>query len=243
MGMQKLNPNGLQAIKSQCGSTALGIVIGVAISLLVVAAGAVWYAKAQSPVVNRVNPTQTLSETEEAQKNKDWNPNGGLFTKPPPASLQALAASAMAAASSPVAAEAGVDKKSETPNPAAAASTPNAGKVTGNDPIGDLVKAKAQGQAPVVTGQLAKPTEVKNDEALGVFYVQAGAFKLSDDANAQKARLAILGIETKVSEREQSGKPIYRVRAGPFTRAEDAESMKSKLEKAGFDAALVKSPK
>ena len=50
------------------------------------------------------------------------------------------------------------------------------------------------------------------------------------------------GVETKITEREQSGKTVYRVRAGVFKKLDDAEAMKSKLDKAGFDAVLVKAP-
>ena len=43
-----------------------------------------------------------------------------------------------------------------------------------------------------------------------------------------------------VSEREQSGRTVYRVRVGPFDKREDAELTKQKLEGLGMETALVR---
>jgi cell division protein FtsN len=70
--------------------------------------------------------------------------------------------------------------------------------------------------------------------------VQAGAFKSATDADAQKAKLSMMGIEAKVSEREQAGRVIYRVRSGPFDDKDQAEKIKARLDSNGMDAALVR---
>ena len=49
----------------------------------------------------------------------------------------------------------------------------------------------------------------------------------------------MLGMDSRLTEREQGGKMVYRVRVGPFERREDAESTKEKLADSGVDAALV----
>jgi cell division protein FtsN len=72
------------------------------------------------------------------------------------------------------------------------------------------------------------------------YYVQVGAFRASDDAQSQRAKLSLTGVEAAVTEREQGGRPIYRVRVGPFEKVEDAERTKDKLDKAGTDTVLVK---
>ncbi|HZW72997.1 MAG TPA: SPOR domain-containing protein, partial [Caldimonas sp.] len=59
------------------------------------------------------------------------------------------------------------------------------------------------------------------------------------DAEQQRAKLAMLGMDSRLTEREQGGKMVYRVRVGPFERREDAESTKEKLADSGVDAALV----
>jgi cell division protein FtsN len=43
-----------------------------------------------------------------------------------------------------------------------------------------------------------------------------------------------------VSEREQSGRTVYRVRVGPFDKREEAERAKEKLDASGLETALVR---
>ena len=89
------------------------------------------------------------------------------------------------------------------------------------DPLGDLAKAKAGGEP-------------------FTYYVQVGAFRTPEDAESQRARLSLGGVEARVLEREQSGRMVYRVRVGPFDKREDAEKVKDKLTGAGHETALVR---
>jgi cell division protein FtsN len=73
-----------------------------------------------------------------------------------------------------------------------------------------------------------------------MYFVQAGAFRTAEDAEAQRAKLSLMGMEAKVTEREQSGRQVYRVRLGPFDRKEEADRQKDKLEAGGFETALVR---
>ena len=52
--------------------------------------------------------------------------------------------------------------------------------------------------------------------------------------------LALLGLSAKVTEREQSGRTVYRVRLGPFDAREEAEDAQTKLGSAGIEANLVR---
>ena len=70
--------------------------------------------------------------------------------------------------------------------------------------------------------------------------MQAGAFRTQEDAEAQRAKLSLMGIEAKVTEREQSGRQVYRVRVGPFGNKDEADRQKEKLDAGGFDTALVR---
>ena len=45
---------------------------------------------------------------------------------------------------------------------------------------------------------------------------RSGHFSSADDANAQRAKVALMGMASQVTEREQSGRTVYRVRLGPF---------------------------
>ncbi|MCF8155481.1 MAG: SPOR domain-containing protein, partial [Rhodoferax sp.] len=92
------------------------------------------------------------------------------------------------------------------------------------DPLGDLAKAKS---APAASEPF-------------IFFVQLGAFRTVEDAESQRAKLSLSGIETKITEREQSGRAVFRVRTGPFDSKEDAERNKEKLDKAGLETSLVR---
>ena len=72
------------------------------------------------------------------------------------------------------------------------------------------------------------------------FYVQAGAFTRAEDAEQQRAKLAMLGYAAKVTEREQSGRTVFRVRAGPYDTREAADGAQTKLQEAGIEARLVR---
>lgn len=111
------------------------------------------------------------------------------------------------------------------PTDAAPAATPAAGASAedkkSDDPLGDLARAKAS----------ADPF---------VYFVQAGAYRSEPEAQAQKAKLALKGLASAVSEREQDGRTVYRVRLGPFDSKDDAEGTKKKLDSAKIESALVR---
>lgn len=96
----------------------------------------------------------------------------------------------------------------------------------------------AAASPPVVDLASAKPTVTAVDPFL--YFVQVGAFRNAEDADAQRARLSLGGIESKVSEREQSGRMVFRVRVGPFDFKEDADKVKERLITSGMEAVLVR---
>jgi cell division protein FtsN len=106
---------------------------------------------------------------------------------------------------------------------------PAPGAKTGKAPadaLGDL--AAARSNAPSIG---ADPF---------LYFVQAGAFRTAEDAESQRAKLSLMGIEARVTEREQSGRQVFRVRVGPFDKKEDADRQKEKLEAGGVETALVR---
>ncbi len=92
------------------------------------------------------------------------------------------------------------------------------------DPLGDLAKARAAGAA-------VEPF---------MYFVQVGAFRTMEDAESQRAKLTLSGVEAKVSEREQAGRAVFRVRVGPFDKKDDADKTKERLDAAGLETALVR---
>ena len=73
-----------------------------------------------------------------------------------------------------------------------------------------------------------------------VFFVQVGAFSSATDANAQRAKVALMGMASQVTEREQGGRSVFRVRLGPFGQQSMAEATRDQLAKGGVEAALVR---
>jgi cell division protein FtsN len=121
-----------------------------------------------------------------------------------------------------------------TPAPAPAASRPA--------PARDAAAILAGGAAPAAAPAASKPGAKSTVPAAEAFvsHVQVGAFTRAEDAEQQRARMAMLGMESKVSEREQSGRAVYRVRVGPFATREEAEGAQARLTNIGIDARLVR---
>jgi cell division protein FtsN len=92
------------------------------------------------------------------------------------------------------------------------------------DPLGDLAKARS-------SNATVEPFS---------YFVQVGAFRTPEDAESQRAKLSLGGVEAKVTEREQAGRTVFRVRVGPFDKKEAADKAKEKLEAAGLETALVR---
>ena len=227
-------------IQSQRGGTLLGFVLGLVIGLIIALGVAMYVTKVPMPFSNKNLSRSADQDAVEAEKNKDWNPNGAIQSKPVTPEVPADTATANPAAAVP-----GV------PNPGAGAPAP---AVTA-DPLADLAKKQnpnaapaasapaapapaASAPPPAATPQPANKAPATNDPF--TYFVQAGAFKSAADADAQKAKLSMMGIEAKVSEREQAGRAIFRVRSGPFDDKDQAEKIKARLDANGMDAALVR---
>lgn len=211
-------------MKQQRGGTILGLIIGVVIGLAAALGVAVYVTKVPVPFMNKGQSRSADQDEAEAKKNKDWDPNTPLYGKNP-VKAAAPAAGVSAAAATPTKAEAKVDPK------AAATKPDSKGEIkpaVSADPLGDLAKAKTAGPGTTAT----------NEPFL--FFVQLGAFRTAEDAEAQRAKLSLSGIETKITEREQSGRVVFRVRTGPFDSKEAAERSKEKLEKSGLETSLVR---
>lgn len=205
-------------MKSQRGGFVMGLIVGLLVGLALALAVALYVTKVPVPFVNKVPQRTPEQDAAELERNKNWDPNAPLSTRPGKAAsgtvpaLTAPPAPPVGGASAPVVA---------APRPAASA--------PGRDPAAILA-----GQAP----GSRLPTTPAADPFL--YFVQAGAFNRPEDAEQQRARLAMMGYEAKVTEREQSGKTMYRVRIGPFDRKDDADGAKDKLAGGGVDAALVR---
>ena len=212
-------------MKLQRGGTLLGFIIGAVVGLGAALAVAVYVTKVPVPFVNKGPSRSADQDVEETRKNKDWDPNAPLYGKNP-ARPVAPPANAEAAPSAPAPMPAASVPEPQDRAAAAAAAVPKTEikPAVSADPLGDLAKARA-GNSPV------EPF---------IYFVQVGAFRNAEDAESQRAKLSLGGIEARVTEREQSGRAVFRVRVGPFDRREDADKSKERLEATGLDTAMVR---
>jgi len=219
----------------QRGGTFLGFVAGLVVGLGLALAVAVYITKVPIPFVNKAPVRGADQDATELQKNKDWDPNAPLYGKNPakpnapteavlPASA-AVPAPAQVPVAKASAAKAEVVKATAEQSPA----KPELKPAVTADPLGDLARAKAAVKAGATDS--AEPFS---------YFVQLGAFRTVEDAETQRAKLSLAGVETKVSEREQSGRIVYRVRTGPYDKREEADKAKAKLDALGMDTALVR---
>ncbi len=204
---------------SQRGGFAVGLIVGLLIGLALALGVALYVTKVPVPFVNKVPQRTAGQDAAETEKNKNWDPNSPLYGKNP-----AKPASAAAAASAPPV----------VAGPASAAAS--AAK--------PLSPAAARDPAAILSGAAPAAPAPKASTPAGpdpfVYFVQAGAYGKTEDAEQQRARLAMMGLESKVTEREQSGRTVYRVRLGPFEKKDDADNAKARLGDSGVESALVR---
>jgi cell division protein FtsN len=72
------------------------------------------------------------------------------------------------------------------------------------------------------------------------YLLQAGAFGASGDAEATKAKVALLGLSARVESAQLNGKTVYRVRMGPYSTASELAEAKRKLASGGLPAMAIK---
>lgn len=199
----------------QRGGFFTGLVIGIVIGLAVALGVALYVTKVPVPFMNKVPQRTPEQDAAEREKNKNWDPNAPLVGK--------------GAAKMP-------------PPPSVSASSAS-GVVS--PPASSRDPASILADRPQSASAAAAPASVSSkplDEAFS-YFVQTGAYSLVDDAEAQRGKLALLGFSAKVSEREQSGRMMYRVRVGPFDDKAEADGAKERLAAAGFEPALVRAPR
>lgn len=195
------------------GGFVMGLIVGLLIGLALALAVALYVTKAPIPFVNKVPQRTPEQDAAEIERNKNWNPNAPLAGKPVPRGA-ATPGSAPAAVAAP--AKAGSAAAAAPARPA-------------RDPVAIL--AGEGNEAPKSTKPGLDPF---------VYFVQVGAFSKSEDAEQQRAKMAMLGLAAKISDREQAGRTMYRVRLGPYQGREEAEATQAKVQSGGEIAALVR---
>jgi cell division protein FtsN len=209
---------------AQRGGFAMGLIVGLLIGLALALGVALYIAKVPFSFNDKVPHRTPEQEAAEAEKLKNWDPNAGLGSKPP---VRPAPASQAATPTTPTAV---------APPPAVPAARPpadNAASAAG--PRSGRDAAAILAGEPVPGPKVPRPP---GDPF--IYFVQVGAFSSPDDAEQQRARLALQGYGAKISEREQGGRTIHRVRLGPYDNQAEAAAQQERLKGQGVDAALVR---
>jgi cell division protein FtsN len=217
----------------QQGGTVAGVIIGLIVGLVI----AVWVAmtimKTPLPFVDKLGK-QTQPAGELGDPNKTL-PGGARERRErleeDDSAVPASARSAKAEPATPPATVAG------------ASNPPPADKPRADKPA----SATAAPAVPPSPGPTAVPPAATAPAPAGsegfTYYLQAGAFREQSDAEATKAKLALMGVAATIAERKSELGTLYRVRVGPFPELEAMNRARVRLSDNGVDAAVVRVPK
>ncbi len=209
----------------------IGIIIGLLMGVGLALGFAIWLNRANNPFIEKSRPVEALPTI----------PSRSLQ---PPSSSQSAAVVPGAKAESKGDAEKPrfefyqilPGEKSEKSHRPEAATPP---KTADAMPKAGPLEPKA---APDV--KTAPKADAKIDikpASTEVFFLQAGAFQNSTDADNVKAKVAFAGFEATVKPVNLPDKgTLYRVRLGPYKSQDEVNRIKATLSQSGIAAAVVK---
>ncbi len=98
----------------------------------------------------------------------------------------------------------------------------------------EIVIPKEDTRAPTPPPSAAHPAD-------GSYVIQVASFRAQNDAERQKASLALLGIESRIERVTIDDKStFYRVRIGPEASWNRVQTTMARLEENGIEAMLIK---
>jgi cell division protein FtsN len=207
-------------MNTQRGGTLLGLIIGALIGLGAALAVAVYITKVPVPFMNKSQARNPDSDAVEAKKNKDWNPNAPLAgknqPKPPPPACREVP---------------GVP----VPDPAVAA--PKAAASAPPRPPSRHRLPTRWAIWPRPRLRVCRPAPAWTLSAISSRPALSARLKTPSSSAPSSS---LLGMQAKVTEREQAGRTVFRVRLGPFDKKEDADKAKERLDNNSIETALVR---
>jgi len=226
----------LRSISRQRGSTLTGLIIGLIVGLGIAVAVALTITKGASPFTDK---TVKAGRPADPAPGQAQDPNKPMYANRDAARVANKEVTEKAAARSNGA-------------PAAASET----KTADADPLGQAIAAmkdaapakpepKADTRVASVSPSLAPAPASPAPAAAGatgeyVYFLQAGAFRGMADAEATRAKLALLGFEATISDRTTDSGVLHRVRLGPYNQVESMNKARAKLLDNGVVVDIVR---
>jgi cell division protein FtsN len=216
----------------QRGSTLTGLIIGLIIGLGIAVAVALTITKGASPFTDKTVKSGRPADPAPGQAQ---DPNKPMYAN----------RDAAREANKQIAEKAAARNSGAPAAPAA--------KPADADPLGQAIAAMKEAApakpepkpepkpetrvASAAPAPSAAPAAATGDY---VYYLQAGAFRDVSDAEAARAKLALLGFEAAISDRTSDSGVLHRVRIGPYNQVEAMNKARAKLLDSGVDVAIVR---
>jgi cell division protein FtsN len=104
----------------------------------------------------------------------------------------------------------------------------------------ELPQMKVEAVIPEQEIKGEKKEGVRQVKQPGLYLLQAGSFRNPEQAEQLKAKLALLGLETRVQASDDgSGDKWHRVRVGPYKNLRELNKARTLLQKNGIQAILI----
>lgn len=218
------------------GSTLFGVLIGLIVGLAAAVAVALFVTQTPMPFMDKASrdPAKTLlPDVRDAP-----DPNIGLYGKD---------GSAGTAANGPMG-------TGTTPLPG----TPGGTLPAGPDNLGDLIatlqspeKPASNAPAPVPPGTVSGTVPGTEPPAAAAkaaapaaasttYFLQAGAYRSANDAEAVKARILLMGMPVQVQKAQVNGGIINRVRVGPFKGIDELNQSRARLGEEKIESSVIR---
>jgi cell division protein FtsN len=201
----------------------LGMIIGLLLGILISLAVALWLNRLSNPFMEKARPVEPLPRVQAV---------------PPSAAPEA--------ARVPERAPRTTEKPAEKEEKSAKSDRPRfefyqilPGEKQTDKEAKAAPRAPPVAAAPVVVKPGSSPASPK-PHAGDTYWLQAGAFADEKEADNQKAKIALTGLEANVRAVDVPGRgTLYRVRLGPYQSVDDANRMKATLARNGVATNII----
>ncbi|MGO4478975.1 SPOR domain-containing protein [Massilia sp. 2TAF26] len=233
----------IRAVARQRGSTLTGLIIGLIVGLGIAVAVALTITKGASPFTEKAAKTGRPADPAPGQA---MDPN-----KPMYANREAVREANKEVTEKAAARTAAPAKPAESADPLgqaiASMEAKPAAQPAAHDshPLAVPAAAPASHAVPAAPAAAAAPAPATTTASAAgsgeyVYYLQAGAFRNMPDAEATRAKLALLGFEAAISDSTRESGVLHHVRLGPYNQVESMNKARAKLLDNGVDVAIVR---
>jgi cell division protein FtsN len=234
----------------QRGGTILGFLAGLVVGLVVAVVVAIFITRAPVPFVNKAGKgSERVIEPKAGAAVPD--PNQGLNSKSKPsAGAEKPSDKGTDAASKGSESSTSVlgnvfnnGQQADKVSPPAAPVAPTPSSTTPSAPANSPAPSPVKPVTPVGPGAAPSSSSAPtadNPEDKTTYIIQAGAFRVQEDAEAMKVKLALAGYEARVLTADVNGQPLYRVRLSPYKVLDDVNKAKAKLAENGIESTVIR---